>query len=214
MSAESTKKRGPGRPAQPISKSEILDVALAAFARAGFAAASLSEIASSAGLRKSSLYHHFPTKQLLYDAVIERIVSDLGGLILHARPDEQDYVKRFDHLGDLVVDYFATRRQSARLLALELVSDGPFMQREGSRHVQTTIETIAAFLQQGMDAGVFHRRDARQLALSVVGLHLTYFAAHAASSRVIGKDVFSPEAIQERKEALLTQTRTLCVRPG
>jgi len=48
----------------------ILDRAAALFARRGFAKTSLQDIADAVGLSKAGLLHHFPSKDVLYEAVL------------------------------------------------------------------------------------------------------------------------------------------------
>ncbi len=48
--------------AAPSSREKILDVAERLFSRGGYAGVGLREVAEQAGLGKSSLFHHFNTK--------------------------------------------------------------------------------------------------------------------------------------------------------
>lgn len=48
----------------------ILDCAAALFARRGFAKTSVQDVADAVGLSKAGLLHHFPSKDMLYDAVL------------------------------------------------------------------------------------------------------------------------------------------------
>jgi AcrR family transcriptional regulator len=66
---------------QPSTVDRLLDAADAAFARAGFESARLEDIAAAAGIRRPSLLHHFPTKEELYTAVIQRAFSRLGAAL-------------------------------------------------------------------------------------------------------------------------------------
>ncbi|RMD71924.1 MAG: TetR/AcrR family transcriptional regulator, partial [Gammaproteobacteria bacterium] len=50
----------------------ILEAAEALFAERGFDAVSLSDIAQKAGMAKSSILHHFRSKEGLYLAVLKR----------------------------------------------------------------------------------------------------------------------------------------------
>ena len=56
---------------------EILDVAGAMFARAGYHSASMDEIAESAGVSKPMLYAYFGSKEGLYLAYIRRAGGEL-----------------------------------------------------------------------------------------------------------------------------------------
>ncbi|HWU50075.1 MAG TPA: TetR/AcrR family transcriptional regulator [Asticcacaulis sp.] len=53
----------------------ILDAALEAFARSGFADARIEDIARAAKVSKGSVYLYFPTKQALFEALVQR---DIG----------------------------------------------------------------------------------------------------------------------------------------
>jgi len=52
----------------------ILQAASILFAQRGFGSVSISDVAESAGLVKSSIYHHFESKEALYAAVIIDVV--------------------------------------------------------------------------------------------------------------------------------------------
>ncbi|VXC26230.1 TetR/AcrR family transcriptional regulator [Arthrobacter sp. 8AJ] len=76
---------GPGRPRhqQPsrpgaTAREEILDAAAELFTTQGFASTSTRSIADAVGIRQSSLYHHFKTKDDILEDLLEGTVS--GGL--------------------------------------------------------------------------------------------------------------------------------------
>ncbi len=76
---------GPGRPRsqQPsrpgaTARDEILDAAAELFTTHGFANTSTRSIADAVGIRQSSLYHHFKTKDDILEDLLEGTV--LGGL--------------------------------------------------------------------------------------------------------------------------------------
>ena len=50
----------------------ILQEALTMFAEKGYAALSMRDLASAVGIRVSSIYHHFSSKQEIFDALIQR----------------------------------------------------------------------------------------------------------------------------------------------
>jgi TetR/AcrR family transcriptional regulator len=206
-------KRKPGRPAQPIDRSTLIAVAGRSFAAHGYAATSLSDIASAVGLRKASLYHHFPTKEALYFAVLDAAVSDLRQLVLGARFEAGDFGPWLDQLGALVTDYFAGPPDAARLLTREMVKGGRYLQAPGRREVEATLVATRAFLEAGMEAGAFRQQDPKQLALSIIGLHMYYFAATELSRSRLGQDVLAPKLVSARKAAVRSQVRALCLAP-
>jgi AcrR family transcriptional regulator len=59
-------------------REQILAAATQAFARAGFAATSLDDIAAQAGVSRAILYRHFDSKTDLYRAVLDRACERLA----------------------------------------------------------------------------------------------------------------------------------------
>ncbi|RMV73200.1 Transcriptional regulator, TetR family [Pseudomonas caricapapayae] len=58
-------------PKGEVRKAEIIQAAMTVFARDGYAGASLSNIAKVAGLSQVGLLHHFPSKLVLLQSVLE-----------------------------------------------------------------------------------------------------------------------------------------------
>jgi len=81
-----------------------------------------------------------------------------------------------------------------------------------SEQVLVIVKAAARFLEQGMAVGAVTRQDPVQLALSVVGLHLTYFATAEVTSALVGQDIFSESLIERRAREVVRQVRLLCTR--
>jgi AcrR family transcriptional regulator len=67
-------------------REQILAAATEAFARSGFAATSLDDIAAQAGISRVILYRHFDSKSDLYRAVLDRVCARLVATV-----GERDY---------------------------------------------------------------------------------------------------------------------------
>jgi AcrR family transcriptional regulator len=71
-------RRGPVRRLPRAQRrDQILTAATEAFARSGYAATSLDDIAAQAGIARVLLYRHFDSKTDLYQAVLDRMCSRL-----------------------------------------------------------------------------------------------------------------------------------------
>jgi AcrR family transcriptional regulator len=62
-------------------REQILDAATRAFARTGFTATGLDEVAAEAGVTHVILYRHFASKTDLYRAVLDRACGRLAGTV-------------------------------------------------------------------------------------------------------------------------------------
>jgi AcrR family transcriptional regulator len=59
---------------------QLLDVARDVFARRGFHATSMDDVAAAAGVTKPVLYQHFPSKRALF----VELLDDVGHRLIHA----------------------------------------------------------------------------------------------------------------------------------
>jgi AcrR family transcriptional regulator len=110
------RRRGPGRPRRAEQRdtyAAILDAATGLYARRGYDAVSLREVASAAGVDVATVHHHAGTKADLYRACFARVFAAeseaLSGAVtaalqgLHAGPEEA--FARLHALLDVFVDF-------------------------------------------------------------------------------------------------------------
>src|SRR5262245_27228817 len=76
--------RHPG-PAHRIPAA-ILDGAIAVFARKGFQAATMHEIARQAGYTAPALYNYFPGKLQIFEALVDRLDEDFMAVFAEPMP--------------------------------------------------------------------------------------------------------------------------------
>ena len=60
------------------TRDRILDAALRAYGTEGFAATSLDALAAQLGIRKQTILYYFPSKQAVFEAVIDTAAIDLA----------------------------------------------------------------------------------------------------------------------------------------
>jgi len=64
--------------ARPERQAAILQGAAAAFARSGFAATSMDDVAAACEVSRLLVYRHFDTKEDLYRTILERVFDRMG----------------------------------------------------------------------------------------------------------------------------------------
>lgn len=83
-------RRAGGRaPAEPLSPARILDAALAEIAAVGLASLSTRKLGQRLGCEAMSIYHHFPSKQHLLDALVDHALQSIAGPSPEADPVTQ-----------------------------------------------------------------------------------------------------------------------------
>jgi len=71
-------------------RAAIVAGAASAFARGGYAATSMEDIASASGITKLIVYRHFDSKEDLYRAVLQRVFDRLAEVFLAAYRDQPE----------------------------------------------------------------------------------------------------------------------------
>ena len=203
--------RKAGRPRISVPRARLVEIAGQVFADLGYNGTTLDRIAEQTGILRASLLHHFGDKASLYGEVINLVVVDLRNLVSAASGSKIDYVAALDALGTRIVDYLGHRPGVARLLLRELVDGGPYLKGVGGGAVLETLRVTTSFLLAGMDSGAFRRQDPAQLALTIVGLHLYYFATAGSTGVFMGADAYTDAGINARKVAVLAHVRDLCL---
>jgi AcrR family transcriptional regulator len=176
----------------------ILDVAAKSFLEHGYAATTMSGIAAALGGSKGTLWSHFPSKEVLFAAVIDQVTQAFRAqlsLILNPRDGIEPALRRF------CVE-FLRKVTSPEAIALHRLVVGeanrfPEMGRIFyERAPRQTQELLAAFIGEAMDNGLLRRDDplhaARQLTgLCMYGCHqqLLMAVVEGASDAAIEADV-------------------------
>ena len=79
---------------QEDTKRKILDKALELFSTQGYDSVSVGEIAKAVGIKAPSLYNHFPSKQAIFDAIVEATAAqyerDTDRIDIHVQDAERD----------------------------------------------------------------------------------------------------------------------------
>jgi len=87
------------------TRARILDAAIRRFAIAGYEVASVDDICTEAGVSKGAFYHHFPTKQAIFLALMQAWLAKIDVGLDAAR--EASVPKTLLHMTDLLPGVFA-----------------------------------------------------------------------------------------------------------
>jgi AcrR family transcriptional regulator len=99
----------------------ILDAALEVFARHGYHAASIDDIAAAAAVSKALIYEHFPSKRHLHAALLERHVGELFELLAESAATSEPGEVRLRAGVDAFLAYVESRPDAFRMLFRDAV---------------------------------------------------------------------------------------------
>lgn len=145
------------------------------FAERGFDSVAISDVAREAGVCKANVFHHFATKQALYEAVLMRSCEELGDEIERRLSSEADAARQVPHFLVWYRDYLRAHPSTARLVFREVTSN-PDLAESGPVFpvLSRLFDNVVAHVRDARDAGVF-RSDASPTVVASLMLGVTLF---------------------------------------
>jgi len=178
----------------------ILDAAEAVFAERGYAGATLRDVAAQVDLRTPSLYNHFPNKESLYAAVLERGISpvlDALAEVVEARDRSDRDVRQ---VVERTMDLVGRRPNLPRLIQHETLSGGRHLTPMLREWIQRTFARAYEMVEASSAASRWEPDQFPLLVLAMYHVFVGYFAiAH------VYKDLNDQDLLAE--PALAKQTR-------
>jgi AcrR family transcriptional regulator len=175
-------------------REQILAAATEAFARSGFAATSLDDIAAEAGITRVVLYRHFDSKTDLYQAVLDRMCARLDahvaepaggfadasidGLLEAAAESPAGFRLLFQHalrepeFSERIEKFRAGITAAAHLQIAALVPDAGLARWAALLAPAVAIEAVIAWLEAGQPDPAQAAARVRQAIMGVIGAAL------------------------------------------
>jgi len=103
----------------------ILDAAVQVFSTKGYHGTLVDEIAAEAETSKGGVYFHFPNKQAIFLALLDRLAHLLRERVEAAVATQTDPIARAEAALHVVLETFGNHRRLARLFLVEALGAGP-----------------------------------------------------------------------------------------
>lgn len=169
-------------------RAELLDAALGVFARYGYRKASMDEVARAAGLSRQGLYLHFPSKDVLFRAVVaflldralqaaEAALSDEAQPV--PAPVEERLQRAFQAMHGHYLDTVGSTPHLAELLEAARDMVGGLIDEKEGRFVDAVVRTLERSGVAGRYSGI--GVSARDLAGTLQAV--SYGLKHRACAR-------------------------------
>ncbi len=149
-------------------RQRIIAHAVSAFARTGFASASLSELARACDISKATLYHYFDSKDAILFAALDSYTKRLLELVDGARASQPEPVLTVRAIvRALAADYVEARSQQISLLMDVKFLPEP-QRAQIKRQERAVVESIAQALELAYPKR-FTERNRKALTMALLG---------------------------------------------
>jgi AcrR family transcriptional regulator len=171
----------------------ILDASATVFARHGFHAATVSQIADEEGIGLGTFYRYFESKLDVFHAVIDEVMGEVAKVLApesaSASNTLEEYRAQVQRIGRGLFEAFRANRALARLLFVE----APGISAELNEKLQATVMFFGvatqAYLENGVAKG-FLRAD---LDAEVTGLLVNSMVFEGVRQLAVKEDVSEVE---------------------
>jgi AcrR family transcriptional regulator len=154
----------------------ILDAAERLFATQGFAAATIKQIGTAAGVNAALLYYYFEDKEQLYYAVLHRVIATLGARVVAGMAAARDPEEAVRALVATQADMLGARPHLPHLLMRELIDYGGANASPEFRMLsEGAFQQVCNAVREGQRQGIFRSDlDPRLAAISTIA-QVAYF---------------------------------------
>jgi AcrR family transcriptional regulator len=114
------------------SRQQILDSALKLFSHRGYGATSVRDVAEEAGLSKGNVYHHFPDKESIFRALLDRYFQVMSApeFPFNRALASGTFPENLENIGQAVRQVVRDYREYALLIYVDVVEfDGSHIRR-------------------------------------------------------------------------------------
>jgi AcrR family transcriptional regulator len=171
------------------TRKHIIDTARALFSESSYLGVSMSDIAEKLDITKAALYYHFPSKEEIYNAVLDEVLNDINAALTEALK-EKTLNRR---LYKVIKNYLDLGLKEKNIIKATLLSGEPTVRDHVIQNrkqldgiIQPLLKDILA--EKGLSGEVDQRLLATLLICMMDGILLEYsFSGHNINSDKIAK---------------------------
>jgi TetR/AcrR family transcriptional regulator len=186
-----------------VEKTILLE-AVRLFAESGFEGSSIATVAERAGLSKQNLMYYFPTKQALYQRVLDNVLDDwLARMASLANGDKapQDVLRAY-----VAAKLRFSREQplASRVYALEVIGGAKLYGEQIRRRVVPLLRADIAVFERWIAEGKIAPVNATHLLFAIWAMTQSYADFSAQMALVLDRDFLKQQDFDDAGQLITT----------
>lgn len=164
---------------QSAGETAILEAAAQLFSQNGYATVSMRGVAEAAGVSKANIYHHFASKESLYQAILHSSAAELAELVDDLAESSGSFDSRIAEFSAAHLGHLIEKTQTSRLVLREAFSGDDEKSKMLMDQVFGAIfGRVVSIFRAGQEAGVLRPDlDPALCATLLMGADVFFFQA-------------------------------------
>jgi TetR/AcrR family fatty acid metabolism transcriptional regulator len=168
MAVHSTANKRKG--SAPDKRDRILKAAIKVFAKNGFYATRVSEIAKAAGVADGTIYLYFKNKDDVLITIFEEGITRLLTILRDVAESREPFENRITRIIELQLGLLEEQRDLAEVITVNLRQSSRLLKQYATPLFMQYIDVIAGVVREGQEEGTFRRDlNPRVVARSLFG---------------------------------------------
>jgi TetR/AcrR family transcriptional regulator len=184
-------------------EADIAAEAVRVFAECGYEGTSVSTIADNAGLSKQNLMYYFPTKQALYQRVLDNVLDDwLERMASLDNPERepQDLLRAYIQAK---LNFSREQPWASRVYAMEVISGAPLYGGQIRERVVPLLRKDIEVFERWISAGKIASVNATHLLFAIWAMTQSYADFAPQMALVLGKENLDEEDFRVAEKTIV-----------
>lgn len=188
------------------TRNKILETALRLFSKKGYLGATTKDIAKGAGIAEVTLFRHFPSKERLFEHVINTysFLPVLRGLLPEI--SEMSYEKALTVITRRFLDTLDSRKDMIQIMHSEMRRYPEKINKIYHDFLDEMIKTLGSYFHEMQKKNILRKFDAESGARAFLGMVFSYFNAKEFHIFKKYKDIDTDKIIKEFIDIFLRGT--------
>lgn len=184
-------------------EADIAEVAVRIFAECGYEGTSIAAIADAAGLSKQNLMYYYPTKQALYQRVLDDVLDDwLARMdsLAHAEQDPHDVLRAYIQAK---VRFSREQPWASKVYAMEVIGGAKLYGEQIHSRVVPLLRKDIDVFEQWIAAGRCAPVNATHLIFMIWAMTQSYADFSAQMALVLGRKQLTRKDYDDGEETIV-----------
>jgi AcrR family transcriptional regulator len=189
-----------------LTRDRILESALKLFSKKGYLGATTKDIARGAGIAEVTLFRHFPSKERLFEQVINTysFLPVLRGLL--SEISEMPYGRALTVIARRFLDTLNSRKDMIQIMQSEMRRYPEKIYKIYHDFLDEMVKTLGSYFQRMQKENILRKFDTESGARAFLGMFFSYFNAKEFRMFKKYKDMNTDKIIKEFIDIFLRGT--------